>query len=137
MNRKIEHPGVIESIEGDCLRVRIIQTSACAACKVSKHCNASEQKVKMIDVRDAVSARTHSVGDEVVVATGTDAGFRAVAYGFVIPFLVLIAALFAAVGLAKSEAISALISISALALYYLILYLYRGKLQRKFMFHIV
>lgn len=119
------------------MRVRIIQTSACAACKVSKHCNASEQKVKMIDVRDAVSARTHSVGDEVVVATGTDAGFRAVAYGFVIPFLVLIAALFAAVGLAKSEAISALISISALALYYLILYLYRGKLQRKFMFHIV
>ena len=50
MSQKISHSGVVESILDGCVKVRIIQTSACAACKVASHCNAAESKVKIVDI---------------------------------------------------------------------------------------
>lgn len=46
----IKHRGIVENIEGSHVRVRIVQTSACSACSVKEHCNASESKEKLIDV---------------------------------------------------------------------------------------
>ena len=48
----IKHRGIVENIEGSHVRVRIVQTSACSACSVKGHCNASESKEKLIDVFD-------------------------------------------------------------------------------------
>ena len=50
MNNKIRHEGIIDSIERECVHVRILQTSACAACKVAGYCNAAEAKEKIVDV---------------------------------------------------------------------------------------
>ena len=50
MNNKISHSGIIKSITDGCIKVQIVQTSACAACKVSAHCNAAESKIKIVDV---------------------------------------------------------------------------------------
>lgn len=136
MSNKIEHQGVVECVEGDCLKVKIQQTSACLSCKVSKHCNASEQKIKIIDVYDAVAARTMKVGDEVTVWTSVAAGYRAVTYGFIIPLVLMVVALISAIVLKGGEAVAALVSIAVLAIYYFVLYLFRGKLQRKFTFQI-
>ena len=49
MSTKISHSGIVERIDGDCVQVRIVQTSACAACKVAGYCNAAESKEKVID----------------------------------------------------------------------------------------
>ena len=46
MSNKIKHAGVVDGVEGECVRVRILQSSACSACKVAAHCNASETKEK-------------------------------------------------------------------------------------------
>ena len=66
MSNKISHLGVVDSIEGDRVKVRIIQTSACAACKVATHCTASESKVKMVDVFGCDTAK-YKAGQEVTV----------------------------------------------------------------------
>ena len=50
MSNKIRHEGVIDSIDEGCVHVRILQTSACAACKVAGYCNAAEAKEKIVDV---------------------------------------------------------------------------------------
>ena len=50
MSAKISHSGIVASISKGCVQVRILQTSACAACKVAGHCNASESKEKIVDV---------------------------------------------------------------------------------------
>jgi len=42
MNNKISHSGVVENIEDGCAHVRIVQSSACAACKVAGYCHAAE-----------------------------------------------------------------------------------------------
>ena len=47
MSDKINHSGVVETVDGEHLRVRILQTSACSACKVAGHCSAAESKEKI------------------------------------------------------------------------------------------
>ena len=53
MSNKIKHNGVVDGVEEGCVRVRILQSSACSACKVAAHCNASETKEKIIEVQVA------------------------------------------------------------------------------------
>ena len=89
MSQKISHAGVIERIEGDSIKVRIVQTSACAACKVASHCNASESKVKIVDVFCSDNS-TYQVGQEVVVWASKDVANKALFLGFGVPFLLLV-----------------------------------------------
>ena len=50
MMNKISHTGIVEAIEGGRVSVRIMQTSACVACKAAAHCSAAESKEKMVEV---------------------------------------------------------------------------------------
>ena len=76
MSNKISHSGVIQSIKDGCIKVQIVQTSACAACKVASSCrsasplgsskNASESKVKIVDILRN-DTKGFEVGQQVVV----------------------------------------------------------------------
>ena len=74
MSNKIKHAGVVDAVEEGCVRVRILQSSACSACKVAAHCNASETKEKLIEVMDA-HASCFQKGDHVMVVADTAVGF--------------------------------------------------------------
>ena len=92
MSNKITHSGIVKSIADGCIKVQIVQTSACAACKVASHCNASESKVKIVDVftRDT---NIYQIGQEVTVWASKDVANRALLLGFGAPFLLLICVL--------------------------------------------
>ena len=47
MSKTIEHTGVIESINGNQIRVKIVQSSACSSCQVKSMCSSSESKEKL------------------------------------------------------------------------------------------
>lgn len=131
----IRHTGTVESIEGSHIRVRIVQTSACASCAAHQYCNSSESKEKIVDVTDRQAAATCRVGQQVEVVGSTSMGMKAVFLAFGAPFLVLVAVLYAAIRLTGGdEVVSALASLASLATYYLILYMYREKLRKKFTF---
>ena len=103
----IKHRGIVENINGFHIRVKIVQTSACSACSVKGHCNASESKEKLVDVFDTKASS----------------------------FLILLAALFITMHLTGGDELkSAIISLLALAPYYFIIYICRGKLSKKFSF---
>ncbi|MBQ6203392.1 MAG: SoxR reducing system RseC family protein [Prevotella sp.] len=136
MSNKISHSGIVDSIEDDCLHVRILQASACASCKAAGHCNAAEQKEKIVDVYGIADAKTYKVGQPVNVVATTGTGMKAVMLAFVIPFVILIAVLFAGSLLTDDEALLAMVSIVCLVPYYLILYWCRDKLQQKFTFYV-
>lgn len=135
MNNKIRHAGVIEEVGADRIKVRILQTSACAACKVAGHCNASESKEKLVDVYGQPTSE-YRVGDSVVVVAAPEVGFRAVAWGFGIPFVVLVATVFLMVKLTGNEGLAALASLGALIPYYVVLYLLRDKIRERLSFTI-
>ena len=135
MNDKIKHAGVIESVGEDRITVRILQTSACDACKVAGHCNASQSKEKLIDVYNQVNSDFH-VGEHVMVVASPGVGMRAVAWGFGIPFILLVATVFLMVKLTGNEGWAALTSLGMLIPYYLVLYLLRDKIRERLSFSI-
>ena len=110
MSSKISHSGVVDSIEDDCVKVRILQTSACAACKVASHCNASESKVKIVDVFGCDTAK-YKTGQEVTVWASRDVANRALLLGFGVPFLLLVCVLMLALRLTSDEGVAALVAL--------------------------
>lgn len=135
MNNNIKHLGIVESIDGSHVRVKILQSSACSSCSVKGHCNISETKEKIIDIHDKESADCCSVGQEVMVCGTTSMGMKAVVLAFVLPFIVLLAALFVTMRVTDGdEATSALVSLCTLIPYYIIIYLLRNRISRTFSF---
>ena len=63
-------------------------------------------------------------------------GNKAVVFGYLLPFVLLVTTLLLLTSLSLAEWISGLISLAALIPYYLILYLRREKLSRTFIFTI-
>ena len=113
MNNKIRHDGIIDSIEKECVHVRILQTSACAACKVAGYCNAAEAKEKIVDVYRTDVAHL-KVGDPVVVSTSGD--------------VVLV------LWQTGDEGVAALSGLLALIPYYGLLFLLRHRMRRQMAF---
>ena len=135
MSQKTSHAGIIESIQGDCIKVRIIQTSACAACKVAGHCNASESKVKIVDVLGCDTAK-YATGQEVTVWASRDVANKALLLGFGIPFLLLLGVLVAVLYLTNNEGVAALAAVGSLLPYYFLLWLRRDSIQHGISFQI-
>lgn len=135
MSNKIKHTGIVDEVEGNCIHVRILQSSACSGCKVAAHCNASETKEKVIDVVTA-DARNYQRGDNVVVVADAAVGFRASLYGYLLPLLLMVVTLIALLAITKSEGIAALSAIGVLVPYYLMVYLLRNQIKNKLNFEI-
>ena len=131
----IKHRGIVENIKGSHIQVRIVQTSACSACSMKGHCNASESKDKLIDIYDNHSS-LYQKGEEVMIYGTTSMGMKAVLLAFGLPFLVLFIALYTIFILTGNELYAALGGLSALIPYYFIIYLIRNSLSRKFLFTI-
>ena len=136
MSNEISHAGVIESIAEGCVKVRILQTSACASCKVAAHCNASESKVKVVDVCGVANVSSLSVGQSVVVSTSRDVANRALLLGFGLPFLLLVAVLMIVLWRTGNEGVAALSAIGSLVPYYFVLWLLRDRISRQVRFEI-
>ena len=131
----IKHRGIVEKVEGAHVVVRIVQTSACAACSAKGLCNASESKEKQIDVFEA--GASYRIGEEVVLCGSTSMGMRAVFLAFGIPMLLLLFALFVSMRVTDGDAlVSSLVALFAVVPYYLVIYFMKDKLNRTFSFTI-
>ena len=133
MSNKIKHAGVVDGVEGECVRVRILQSSACSGCKVAAHCNASETKEKIIDVMDA-DASHYQKGDQVMVVADTAVGFRASLYGYLLPLILMVVTLVGVLAATHSEGLAAVSALGILIPYYVLLFLMRNKLRNRLSF---
>ena len=135
MRNNISHSGVVERVEEGCVHVRIVQTSACAACKVASHCNAAESKVKVVDVFGCDTTK-YATGQEVTVWASRDVANRALLLGFGVPFLLLVCVLLIALRFTANEGVAALLALGSLVPYYFALWLLRDRIQRGISFQI-
>lgn len=134
--RDVRHRGVVDEVGEQYVKVRIVQTSACASCKIANHCTASEMKVKTIDVYGVENASDYVKGQEVVVCASMDVARRALLFGFGIPLVLLVAVVALMLCFTGNEGWSALTGLLSLIPYYIILYVFRSKLQKKLRFWI-
>ena len=134
MTKKIKHAGVIENIEGSLVRVKIVQTSACASCKVANHCNASEKKEKLIDIR--TNAAGLCIGQPVTISTSGASASHAVIIGFVLPLALLFGTLFALKAMNHADETAALWAMGVLIPYYISIWLLRERIEKSISFQL-
>lgn len=132
MSESINHNGRVEKIEGNAIFVRIIQQSACSGCHAQGMCGASEKKEKIIEVID--NSGSYHVNEEVMICGRSSLGLQAVLLAFILPLIIVVAAIVAGSYLQWSETTSGLTGLLLLVPYYCILYFIREKLKRKFIF---
>ena len=121
-NNTIKHLGIVENIQGSHLSVRIVQTSACAACSAKGQCSSADSKDKIIDIIDT-AASSYQVGEKVMVVGETSMGMMAVVLAFVLPFVLLIFSLILLMAWIENELYAALLSLAVLIPYYFVLWL--------------
>lgn len=135
MEGSITHTGVVEKIEGRTAFVRIEQHSACASCRAASMCNASDKADKLIEatIREG---RELSEGATVNIYAQSSLKPLAVFLAYLLPLFIMVAVLFAMHSAGLSDGMAALGSIGSAALYFIVLWLARGKLKRRFVFYV-
>ncbi|MBR5573255.1 MAG: SoxR reducing system RseC family protein [Paludibacteraceae bacterium] len=152
----IKHDGVIIALNEDgTALVRIVQTSACAACKAKAMCASAESAEKEMTVvllgengkvktennstqsyttlHD--STQSYHVGDTVEVIVQQKMGWKAVVLAYLLPFFVMLAVMLIGNAIwAVREEILGTVALCAMALYYLLLGMFKDKLQKEFSF---
>lgn len=131
-----EHKGIVTEVTDDIVRVKIESISACAACHAKTMCSLSDKTDKFIDVKRSKLHKEYHVGDEVTVSASSGKGLLAVVLGYVIPAIVAVAAIAVMLSVGANELISSLAAIALIAVYYFVLYLFRSKLNKTFVFGI-
>ena len=153
----IKHDGIIIALNEDgTALVRIVQTSACAACKAKAMCASAESVEKEMRVvllgerapqnasvfgdpaqamRREGERQAFAVGDEVEVMVQQKMGWKAVVLAYLLPFFVMLAVIFIGNALWNvREEILGTAALCAMALYYIVLGLFKDKLQKEFSF---
>ena len=159
----IKHDGIIIALNEDgTALVRIVQTSACAACKAKAMCASAESAEKEMTVvllnqeprtknQDAsattdqtkvtslgsllLAPEAYKVGDTVEVMVQQKMGWKAVVLAYLLPFFVMLAVMFIGNAIwTVREEILGTVALSAMALYYLLLGMFKDKLQKEFSF---
>ena len=146
--KMIKHDGIIIALNEDgTALVRIVQTSACAACKAKAMCASAESAEKEMTVV-LLGDEQWAVGNEVEVMVQQKMGWKAVVLAYLLPFFVMLAVMFIGNGLlaigdgatgllgdeAKREAVLGTVALCAMAVYYLVLGMFKDKLQKEFSF---
>lgn len=127
----IKHDGIVIAVNGDgTVRVRIVQTSACASCKAKAMCASAESVEKEID---AMGDGLLAIGDEAEVIVAEKIGWKAIFLAYILPFILLLGSVLVFNEFIKEE-IAGTIALCTMGVYYIVLGLFKNKLQKQFSF---
>ena len=132
---QISHTGKVISAGPDGTTVEILSSVACGACQARALCGMGEYESKVVKVPPSTS-ELYQKGEEVEVVLRASMGLKAVWLCYCIPLLVLVGAALAGLSFGAGELASALAGLGAVAVYYLILWMFRKKLQDEYIFEI-
>ena len=132
---EISHRGRIVAITPEVTTVEIVSESACAACHAKGLCSLGDSTVKQVELPTR-GWDNYSVGQEVNVVLRASMGHKAVWLAYVVPLLVLVAALLGTLAAGGSELLAGLAAIGAVGLYYGVIWLLRDRLRKDYIFNI-
>ena len=134
MHKNVLHPGIVERVDTNRVFVRITQYSACAGCHAKSACTLSDKKEKLVEIEDA-SGDYHPV-EAVVIIGQSSMGMEAVLWAFAVPVILMLIAVVAGVSAGWEETASGALGVLVLIPYYIVLYVLRDKLKKRFVFNL-
>lgn len=129
-NKEVTHTGIVKAINDQGIKVGIIVQSGCASCEIKGSCNMSEQTDKELEIN--CDPQFYQIGQKVIVKLKSAQGMNALFLGYVLPFLVLLTVMIVASNLTTDEGIAGISALVSLIPYYVILYLFRNSIKKKF-----
>ena len=134
--KTVSHLARVTEITPEQTTVVFIQHSACSECKASSLCAVAEDKEKIINI-PSDPYNIYSVGEEVEVVMSQSLGTKAVWLCYLVPLLVFMVSLFTLSKLPfwqPSELMVGGLSVAAIGVYYLILFLLKDRLSKDYVF---
>lgn len=126
----IRHEGRVLRIGKDETVVEIVSQSACSACHAAGICSMSEAKRKEITVPTS-QVQGAMEGEIVDVSLRRTMGNKAVLLAYVLPLIVLMAAVLLLPFAGAGELATGLGSIGCVGIYYFVLWLFRNSLRNE------
>ncbi len=134
-NRCYTQSGRVLSLDGDSVRVGFDSKSACGSCQARSKCGMVESTQREVVVRISEN-QSYKVGDQVSISIGAQMGVLSVVVAYLIPLILLMVALVVALSFGASDGEAALITIGVVALYYIVVYFNRNRLEKQIKFTI-
>lgn len=132
-NNSISHIGIVQSVDGQEVTVRMTVESACAACHAKSLCGVSDSKdkiVKAVNVSDA----HFEVGEKVNVEMRQSLAMKAIVICYLLPFIVLITTFCVMSYFCQNELVNVLVTFAAVAAYFFFIWLFNHKIERNVTF---
>lgn len=124
----------MRTVKNNALIVNIVNQSACSGCHAKGACTVADYQDKEIEVTEFKN--TYQVGDEVTILFKQTKGFTALAWGYVVPFFLVLGTLIATLEITGDELKSGLLSLAVLVPYYITLYFFRHLLKKVLKFEL-
>ncbi|MEN8137258.1 MAG: SoxR reducing system RseC family protein [Bacteroidota bacterium] len=130
--QEIDHEGVIKSIDGEIATVEILQKTSCASCELTGACSSSESSIKEVQV--PIKNRNYKKGDKVNIVFTRSEGFIALFIGYLLPFILMVAAMVVSSFFTESDLIKGLVALGVLPIYYAGLFFLKNNIRALFEF---
>ncbi len=134
MSKIISHKGIVKTISPQVIKVSIIPQTACGGCNAKSVCSLSNSDEKIIEITNF--SEHFELNEEVTVFYQQEFGYKAVLLGYFLPFIVMISTLIISFQILCDEKFSGIIALLSVAVYYVVLYFFRNKIQKHFSFSI-
>lgn len=135
MEERVSHTGIITSISGDNLGIEILSGGSCGSCSIKSACGMSETREKHIVVPKP-DGKEFIIGQPVKVSMTARQGGRAAVYAYLFPALLMIFTILIISGFSLEDWVAAVAGIVVAAVYYLVLFLFRGKIRERFEYEV-
>lgn len=135
----IEHEGIIQKIENNTIFVKITSQSACSECQARGACENNDEfreKIIKVDLHSTSTKQYYRSGNKVTVFISKSTGFKALFWGYLLPFIIMTMLLFITMLIFKNESLAGIIALGVLIPYYFGLYFFRDNLKKQFHFGI-
>lgn len=127
----IDHEGIVQKRDNKSVSVIITAVSACSGCHAEGSCTLSGKEEKLIDIEGSYNVVP---GDKVNILMKQSMGYAALFLGYVFPLIAVITSLILLISLNVPELYAGLSSIAILIPYYIIIFFFRKRINKKFTF---
>lgn len=128
----ITHAGIVTECSEDRALIRLTVDSECHSCTIKNICGIDQRDKSLIEV----PSDDLSIGDAVRLTVTSSFGFTALLWAYMIPFILVILALFSGFYLGFSEAISGLFSLAILVPYFIALHFAKEHIKNQLRYQV-
>ncbi len=136
MAKLLEHKGIVTAVGEKMVEVEFTVEEACAGCKAKELCGKTDSGDRRFVTVYEPLAEYFAVGEEVMVMVSESAGIKAAMWAYIVPLVVLLGSLALTAEIGWGKLASGLATLGMVALYYVVLWMFRKKIEKEIVFKI-